>query len=111
MLNRLLWIYVFPSVTVSTFPKAEGRRIDRFIVMVFSGPAGALLGKPGTLHSLPRANRHLSLGRPAGPKRCFSAGKVAGWITAGLRVSGCTPTDPVGRVCLKLTGRGWSLAR
>ena len=42
-----------PSVSVSTLPNVEGRRIDRFSVVVFSlGLLEALLGKPGTLHSL-----------------------------------------------------------
>ena len=45
--------YVLPSVSVSTLPNVEGRRIDRFSVVVFSlGLLEALLGKPGTLHSL-----------------------------------------------------------
>ena len=44
---------VLPSVSVSTLPNVEGRRIDRFSVVVFSlGLLEALLGKPGTLHSL-----------------------------------------------------------
>ena len=87
--------YVLPSVSVSTLPNGEGRRFDRFCVVVFSlGLLEALLGKPDTLHSLCRANRHLSPGRPAGPKRCSSPGKVAGRATAGLGVLAASSPIP-----------------
>ena len=52
MLNRGLWLYALPSVSVSTFPKW---RVGAPIVLVwwffYSGLLEALLGKPGTLHS------------------------------------------------------------
>ena len=101
---------VLPAVSGSTLPNVEGRRIDRFSVVVFSlGLLEALLGKPGTLHSLGQIVIS-ALGVPPDLRGAPVPGRLLVGPRQGWGV-GCILADPVGRVCLKLPGRGWSPAQ
>ena len=91
--------YVLPSVSVSTLPNVEGRRIDRFSVVVFSlGLLEALLGKPGTLHS-PGQIITSALGVPPDLRGASVLGRSLG-VHGRVEGVGCILADLVGRVCL-----------